>query len=200
MNVGLRDLSSKEFPIGTLPIVLARPHPDIQIVVTKPRIGFTPGMPAIGRPAVLLRRLHHARRHRVQFYVAHSGKEIFVRLHETRLMASFPQRTGTPVLAVDVQNIMAPEVLQAAKYPRCRAASSADARDWSSARRRATPRRIDLDLREGSPESHGTRLRRKSTHPGCFRAVPHAPGYRADTHPCFARHGTSFSVQLEASC
>jgi hypothetical protein len=34
-----------------------------------------------GRPRVLLRRLHHARRHCVQFYVAHTGKEIFVRLH-----------------------------------------------------------------------------------------------------------------------
>lgn len=47
-----------------------------------------PGMPAIGRPAVLLRGLHHARRHWVQLYVAHTGsKEILVRLHETRLVA-----------------------------------------------------------------------------------------------------------------
>ena len=111
MNVDLRDLSSKEFPIGALPIVLARPQPDIQIVVTQERIGFAPGMPAIGRPAVLLRRLHHARRHGVQFYVAHAGKEILVRLHQARLMAPFPQRTAAPVLAVDVQNIMPSEVL-----------------------------------------------------------------------------------------
>jgi hypothetical protein len=60
MNVDLRDLNSKEFPIGALPIVLVRPQPDIQIVVPQQRIGFAPGMPAIRRPAVLLRRLHHA--------------------------------------------------------------------------------------------------------------------------------------------
>ncbi len=81
MNVNLRDLNSKEFPIGALPIVLARPQPDIQIVVIHERIGFAPGMPAIGRPAVLLRRLRHTRRHWVQFYVADTGEEIWVRLH-----------------------------------------------------------------------------------------------------------------------
>ncbi len=65
MTVDLRDLNSKEFPIGALPIVLIRAQPDIQIVVPQQRIRFAPGMPAIGRPAVLLRRLHHARRHGV---------------------------------------------------------------------------------------------------------------------------------------
>ena len=46
MNVDLRDLNSKEFPIGALPIVLVRPQPDIQIVVPQQRIGFAPGVPA----------------------------------------------------------------------------------------------------------------------------------------------------------
>lgn len=51
---------------------------------------------------MLLRGLHHARRHWVQLYVAHTGsKEILVRLHETRLVAPFPQRTGVPLLPVD---------------------------------------------------------------------------------------------------
>jgi hypothetical protein len=46
MNVDLRDLSSKEFPIGALPLVLVRPQPEIQLVVPQQRIGFAPGMPA----------------------------------------------------------------------------------------------------------------------------------------------------------
>jgi hypothetical protein len=40
MNVDLRDLNSKEFPIGALPIVLVCPQADIQIVVPQQRIGF----------------------------------------------------------------------------------------------------------------------------------------------------------------
>jgi hypothetical protein len=89
LNVDLRDLNYKEFR-RIADRARSPPQPNIQIVVPQQRIGFAPGMPAITRPAVLPRRLHHARRHRIQFYVAHTGKEILIRLHSAPLVAPFP--------------------------------------------------------------------------------------------------------------
>jgi len=40
MNVDLRDLSSKEVPIGALPIVRTRPQSEIQIVVIHQRTAY----------------------------------------------------------------------------------------------------------------------------------------------------------------
>src|SRR5450759_2513430 len=100
-----RRLVMKQRPVRGLARLGVASKGTVVRVRRKERVVVTQRIRTETRPPILSRPRNHAGAHRIEFDVAHAGKQVTPDMHRDRLVAILPQRAVTMVDLIDVTRV-----------------------------------------------------------------------------------------------
>lgn len=75
------------------------------------RVRLPPGVPSVGRPAILVGCSDHAGGNWIHLDVAIAGKQVVIGIDQAGLVPALPQRAGAAIALVDIKHVISAHVL-----------------------------------------------------------------------------------------